>query len=274
MSDRFERFENLPEDRRRAVVDAAAEVFGDEDYARASTADIAGRAGVSKSQLFFYFRNKRELYLYVLMALTRRVADAVVDERWYKIDDFFEIMRYAATQKAGLVGSSPRIMDFFVRAFYLGHRDVSGVLDAFMTDSVPAMVQTYLGHVRWERFREDVDPMRVVRMLVWCGDGYLHERLRGGGAFDMEAIRENALMTDDLWLKVMYTANGYPVVLVEAQGSIHGIEGTQESAISLFNVESGNDINMKKCLSYCDRIFGEGYVTEKLRSDPSSETSL
>ena len=93
-------------------------------------------------------------------------------------------------------------------------------------------------------------------------------------AFDMEAIRENALMTDDLWLKVMYTANGYPVVLVEAQGAIHGIEGTQESAISLFNVESGNDINMKKCLSYCDRIFGEGYVTEKLRSDPSSETSL
>ena len=84
MSDRFERFESLPEDRRRAVVDAAAEVFGDEDYARASTADIARRAGVSKSQLFFYFRNKRELYLYVLTALTRRVADAVVDERWMR----------------------------------------------------------------------------------------------------------------------------------------------------------------------------------------------
>lgn len=200
MSDRFERFESLPEDRRRAVVDAAAEVFGDEDYARASTADIARRAGVSKSQLFFYFRNKRELYLYVLTALTRRVADAVVDDRWYEIDDFFEIMRYAATRKAGLVGSSPRIMDFFVRAFYLGHRDVSGVLDAFMTDSVPAMVQTYLGHVRWDRFREDVDPMRVVRMLVWCGDGYLHERLRGGGGLDMEAMLSEFLVWLD-WLK-------------------------------------------------------------------------
>ena len=113
-------------------------------------------------------------------------------------------MRYAATQKAGLVGSSPRIMNFFVRAFYLGHRDVSGVLDAFMTDSVPAMVQTYLGHVRWERFREDVDPMRVVRMLVWCGDGYLHEQLRGGGELDMEAMLSEFLIWLDWFKRATY----------------------------------------------------------------------
>ncbi|MBM6756402.1 TetR/AcrR family transcriptional regulator [Collinsella tanakaei] len=200
MSDRFGRFENLPEDRRRAIVDAAFEVFGGEDYARASTADIARRAGVSKSQLFFYFRNKRELYLYVLGVLTRRVADAVVDERWYEIDDFFEIMRYAVTRKACFVGLNPRVTEFFVRAFYLGHRDVSGTLDAFMKDAVPAMVQIYLGHVRWDRFREGVDPMRVVRMLVWCGDGYLHERLRGGGELDMEAMLSEFLVWLD-WLK-------------------------------------------------------------------------
>ena len=204
MSDRFGRFEDLPEGRRRAVVDAAAEVFGGEDYARASTADIASRAGVSKSQLFFYFHNKRELYLYVLGALTRRVAETVVDERWYEIDDFFELMRYAATRRAAFARLSPRVMGFFVRAFYPGHRDVSGALDAFMTDSVPAMVQAYLGHVRWERFQEGVDPMRVVRMLVWCGDGYLHEQLRGGGELDMEAMLSEFLVWLDWFKRATY----------------------------------------------------------------------
>lgn len=204
MPSRFERFESLPEDRRRAVVDSAVEVFGGEDYARASTADIARRAGVSKSQLFFYFRNKRDLYLYVLTALTRRVADTVVDERWYQIDDFFELMRYAATRKAAIAGLSPRVMGFFVRAFYLGHRDVSGALDAFMTDAVPVMVRTYMGNVRWERFREGVDPMRVVRMLVWCGDGYLHERLRGGGELDMEEMLSEFLVWLDWFKKATY----------------------------------------------------------------------
>ena len=68
MSDRFERFESLSEDRRRAIMDAASEVFGDEDYARASTADIARRAGVSKSQLFFYFKNNA---IYISMCSQR-----------------------------------------------------------------------------------------------------------------------------------------------------------------------------------------------------------
>lgn len=200
MDSRYERFEALPEDRRRAVLDAAVEVFGDEDYARASTADIARRAGVSKSLLFFYFRNKRDLYLYVLGVLTRRVADAVADDRWYQIDDFFELMRHAVSRKASLARLSPRIVGFFVRAFYPRHRDVSGALDAFMTGAVPAMVRTYLGHVRWDRFREGVDPLRVVRMLVWCGDGYLHDQLRGGGELDLDAMLAEFLVWLD-WLK-------------------------------------------------------------------------
>lgn len=200
MEERFGRFEALPEDRRRAVLDAAVEVFGGGDYTRASTADIARRAGVSKSLLFFYFRNKRELYLYTLTALTRRVAGVVIDDHWYEIDDFFELMNYAASRKAALARVSPRVMGFFVRAFYPCHRDVSGELDMFMTDAVPAMVRAYLGHVRWERFREGVDPMRVVRMLVWCGDGYLHDRLRGGVELDMDAMLAEFLVWLD-WLK-------------------------------------------------------------------------
>lgn len=86
-------------------------------------------------------------------------------------------------------------------------------------------------------------------------------------AFNVEKIKELALMTDDLWLKVMCTANNYPTVLVERQGPIHGIEGTQESAISLFNCYYGNDKNMKNCLDYCDEIFGQGVIERKLMEE-------
>lgn len=83
-------------------------------------------------------------------------------------------------------------------------------------------------------------------------------------AFDIAKIKEVALMTDDLWLKVMCTANNYPAVLAEKQGPIHGIAGTQDSAISSFNYYYGNDENMKKCLDYCNEIFGD-IVTERLK---------
>lgn len=86
-------------------------------------------------------------------------------------------------------------------------------------------------------------------------------------AFNIEKIKEVAFLTDDLWLKVMSVANGYPAVLVERQGPIHGIEGTQESAISLFNNFYGNDNNMKKCLNYCDKLFGQGVIESKLMKE-------
>lgn len=200
---RVSRIEELVLERREAIVAASLGVFSEEDYAHASTAEIARRAGVSKSLLFFYFKNKRELYVYVLSLLTRRVAAAVVDERWYEIDDFFELMRYAAERKADAVLSQPQLLGFFVRAFYPSHRDVRGVLDDFMRDMVRQMTDTYLGHVRWERFRDDVDPMRVVRMLVWLGDGHLHEQLRGGGAVDMRPMLDEF----STWLDMMRRAS-------------------------------------------------------------------
>lgn len=200
---RASRFEGLDPERREAIVGASLEVFSEDDYAHASTAEIARRAGVSKSLLFFYFRNKRELYVYVLSLLTRRVAAAVVDERWYETDDFFELMRYAAERKAEAVLSRPQLMGFFVRAFYPSHRDVRGVLDDFMRDMVRQMTDAYLGHVRWDRFRDDVDPMRVVRMLVWLGDGYLHEQMRGGGDVDMRPMLDEF----SAWLDMMRRAS-------------------------------------------------------------------
>ena len=96
---KFSKFESLPEQRREAIVSAAVEAFGKNDYKGASTEDIARRAGISKGLLFFYFKNKKELYLYLMEHLMEKVSDLVVDDAFYEIDDFFELLVYAAETK-------------------------------------------------------------------------------------------------------------------------------------------------------------------------------
>ena len=83
-------------------------------------------------------------------------------------------------------------------------------------------------------------------------------------AFDKKAIIENCLMTDDIWLKFMCSINGYPSVLVEKQGPIKCLSGTQDFAISLLNVSFGNDNNIKKCICFCDEKFGKNSIINKL----------
>ncbi len=60
-----ERFLDLPADRRLRITNAGFEVFGSNEYKRASPELIAAKASISKGLLFYYFHNKRSLYLYL-----------------------------------------------------------------------------------------------------------------------------------------------------------------------------------------------------------------
>lgn len=48
--------------RRREILDAAAPIFGDEGYERASIDAIASRAGVSKPTVYSHFGGKEQLF--------------------------------------------------------------------------------------------------------------------------------------------------------------------------------------------------------------------
>ena len=60
-----ERFYQLPEDRRNSIINAGFRVFSQYSYKNSPMSEIAAEAGISKSLLFYYFRNKKELYLFL-----------------------------------------------------------------------------------------------------------------------------------------------------------------------------------------------------------------
>ena len=68
-----DRLSSLSEEKKNAVVNAALEVFGTNEYKRASTDLIAAKAGISKGLLFYYFKNKKELYMYIFEYVMEKV---------------------------------------------------------------------------------------------------------------------------------------------------------------------------------------------------------
>ena len=59
-----EMFFRLPEEKQQRIINAGIEVFSNHEYKRASTDEIARKAGISKGLLFHYFHNKKSFYLY------------------------------------------------------------------------------------------------------------------------------------------------------------------------------------------------------------------
>ena len=58
-----EKFFSLPQEKQQTILNAGYRVFSQNTYKKSPMSEIAAEAGISKSLLFHYFRNKQELYL-------------------------------------------------------------------------------------------------------------------------------------------------------------------------------------------------------------------
>lgn len=113
----MDRLRQLPREKRKAVMHAAMEVFAQSDYKRASTEEIARKAGISKGLLFYYFKNKQTLYLYLARYLQSFIEQNMKIEQMAGITDFFELLDYGMEEKLAILRKLPWALEFSVRMY-------------------------------------------------------------------------------------------------------------------------------------------------------------
>lgn len=197
-------FQELPEEKQLRIINAAMEVFSQNDYKRASTDDIAAKAGISKGSLFYYFKNKKSLYVYLYNYVGSMVREQVADKEFFEITDFFELLFYGAKCKMHLVDKNPYIMDFVIRCFYSQDETVSGETDKISTGYIDNSFETYFCNIDFSKFREGANPLKVYQMLVWMTDGYLNEKRRKGGPLVLEELMSEFSQWADMMKKILY----------------------------------------------------------------------
>lgn len=78
-------------------------------------------------------------------------------------------------------------------------------------------------------------------------------------AFDIDVIHKTCLHADDLWLKFMTTANGYPVWMPQRRFGYPNIDGSQDAALWRGNwFRNGNDSAIEGIMDHFDRKYGTG----------------
>jgi AcrR family transcriptional regulator len=66
------RFQNLPAEQRAAILEKAAGVFAEQGYAKCSYNDLLRELGMGKSQAYYYFADKADLFLTAAAACYER----------------------------------------------------------------------------------------------------------------------------------------------------------------------------------------------------------
>ena len=200
-----EKFFALPEEKPHQIIKAAIEVFSKYDYKHASTDLIAAKAGISKGSLFYYFHNKKELYLYLYDYIMDVMKEQLPDRDILNITDFFELLEYAARQKVKVMEQgSPYIMDFAMRAFYSEKEDVSNDLRNHNFVQQDVIYQAYFSHIDASKFKDGISPHEICKMLIWMADGYLHEARMLGQQPDMDVMMAEFTKLMEMFRKFVY----------------------------------------------------------------------
>lgn len=84
-------FFNLEQEKRQAVVEAALKEFAGETFERASLSKIVENCGIAKGSMYQYFRDKRDLYLYIV-DLAYEQKRSYVAQAFIKGGDIFSVL--------------------------------------------------------------------------------------------------------------------------------------------------------------------------------------
>lgn len=199
MPEETEAFLRLSEEKKLHIINSALEVFATHEYKHASTDDIAAKAGISKGLLFYYFHNKKELYLYLYHYCEKVITELVVDTGFYSCTDFFELMQYCAEKKAVLMEKMPFLTDFCLRAFYSEKEDVTNDMHQIFIDASAEMFQTYMSRLDYSKFKDGLDPNLFFKMLFWMADGFINEKRRSHHPFSANEL----LQEFNSWLDML-----------------------------------------------------------------------
>lgn len=167
----MEKFFNLDQDKQDTIINAALYTFGKNNYKKAFISDIAEKAGISKALIFHYFGTKKGLYLF-LHTFCKEVISKKVSNSLENETDFFKKILLAQKIKMDITRKYPYIY-IFLKSVYFETDPVAGELEK--SKKMQAGFSSLLKKTDFSKFKERIEPEKVVKLLGWFSDGFAND---------------------------------------------------------------------------------------------------
>jgi len=189
MSTDFKRFQALPEDKQKLIMNSAMEEFVKGGYDKASVNNIVESAGISKGSLFYYFKSKKKLYLYLFDHCENLI---IANAKAHLSKDNFDfIKRMNETMK----GNLNLLKDFplvyrFVRSCKLENSpEVFSDILVIKENTNDEILSDVYRNVDEGLFKDDVDVQKAMFTVKSTLFQLMHDFLRSGSE-DQNLIEE------------------------------------------------------------------------------------
>jgi len=162
----YENFENLPEEKKKRIIDACMEEFACNGYDKASTNNIVKKAGISKGAIFHYFGNKKNLYLYILDYIISYMSKRLYDIIGTPSTDIFERIMNTGLAKIRLAYEEPLMYEALYMAFISTPEELKEEIQERYNKIYAENVPAFIENIDMSRFRKDISPAKALETIM------------------------------------------------------------------------------------------------------------
>lgn len=186
----LENFLSLPLEKQNIIIDAALICFGTNGYKKTSISDIAAAAGVSKALVFHYFGTKKALYLYLIDLCTHIIITELDEKFDNTVTDFFARIKLATSLEISVMKKHPAILSFLDSVYFENDDEVKADIKAILANSESESLRSKIAFEGTDtsKFKDDIDPKLVMKILTLLTDGHLSKMPKTG--IDLDALCE------------------------------------------------------------------------------------
>lgn len=195
------KFYNLSPEKQQTVLNAGFHVFSQNSYKKSPMSEIAEAAGISKSLLFHYFANKKELYLFLWDTCARMTVEEMEKNGCYEQADLFDSMEKGMQVKLGLMRRYPDIGMFAIRAFYEKDPEVRNEVHNSMNHYLQIHAAGKLAALDPDDFLPGIDLELMYRDMYLASEGYLWEKMQKGN-IDVIEMEKDFRKLIDFWKSI------------------------------------------------------------------------
>lgn len=196
-----EKFFSLPEEKQQAIINAGYHVFSRNTYKNSPMSEIADAAGISKSLLFHYFHNKKELYLFLWDNCAETTIKFLTECGCYGQKDLFESMERGMRAKVEIMRRYPDMGFFTINAFYEKDPEINAAIQKSYHKYFNLKADKTRINMDPEQFIPGLDVSMMYREMYWASIGYLWEAVQSGNV-DVERLEKDFQKLMSFWKSI------------------------------------------------------------------------
>ncbi len=168
----MDKFEQLDVDKKQKIINGATKIFGQYGYQKASISQIANACNISKSMVFYYFKNKLNLYDFLVDFSFDHIVSKY-EQNPIETTDFFEFLSESAKVKMIGFKEFPHLMKFITSFYFETNEEIIPLREQYLKRGELLRNKLVGPGLDYYKFKETVDPQKLMSMLVTWSEGYV-----------------------------------------------------------------------------------------------------